>query len=159
VTSPHDASGGQCFVEDIAPGDEIPGLSITLSPVELFLFSAATHNGHRIHYDRRWATEQEGYPGLVVHGPLQTALLARVLTDWAGPAGQLLNLEVRNRAPAFDGQTLRLTATVVSKDDAIPGPLVKVALSVERLGPKGKIAEAEAVVRLPSRHVARSASA
>jgi len=42
----------------------------------LFLYSAATHNAHRIHYDLKWAVEEEGYPGLVVHGPLiQLAML------------------------------------------------------------------------------------
>lgn len=44
--------------------------------VLLFRYSALTFNGHRIHYDRRYATEGEGYPGLVVHGPLMATLLA-----------------------------------------------------------------------------------
>lgn len=44
--------------------------------VLLFRYSALTFNGHRIHYDRRYATEVEGYPGLVVHGPLMATLLA-----------------------------------------------------------------------------------
>lgn len=43
--------------------------------VLLFRYSALTFNGHRIHYDRRYATEEEGYPGLVVHGPLLATLL------------------------------------------------------------------------------------
>jgi 3-methylfumaryl-CoA hydratase len=46
-----------------------------VSPVLLFRFSALTFNGHRIHYDRNYATEVEKYPGLVVHGPLQALLL------------------------------------------------------------------------------------
>ncbi len=48
--------------------------------VLLFRYSALTFNGHRIHYDRRYATEVEGYPGLIVHGPL----LATLLAEWAG---------------------------------------------------------------------------
>jgi 3-methylfumaryl-CoA hydratase len=44
-------------------------------PVLLFRYSALTFNGHRIHYDRTYATEVEGYPGLVVHGPLIATLL------------------------------------------------------------------------------------
>jgi 3-methylfumaryl-CoA hydratase len=44
--------------------------------VLLFRYSALTFNGHRIHYDRRYVTEVEGYPGLVVHGPLLATLLA-----------------------------------------------------------------------------------
>ena len=41
----------------------------------MFRYSALTFNGHRIHYDGRYATEEEGYPGLVVHGPLLATLL------------------------------------------------------------------------------------
>lgn len=47
------------------------------SPVMLFRYSAATFNSHRIHYDLPYATEQEGYPGLVVHGPMIATLLLR----------------------------------------------------------------------------------
>ncbi len=45
------------------------------SDVLLFRYSALTFNAHRIHYDRKYATEAEGYPGLVVHGPLIAMLL------------------------------------------------------------------------------------
>lgn len=48
---------------------------VELSASLLFRFSAITFNGHRIHYDRPYAVDQEGYAGLVVHGPLQAALL------------------------------------------------------------------------------------
>lgn len=53
----------------------------TLEPddVLLFRYSALTFNGHRIHYDRRYAAQVEGYPGLVVHGPLIATLLLDVL--------------------------------------------------------------------------------
>ena len=50
--------------------------TVTPDPVLLFRYSALTFNSHRIHYDRTYTTEQEGYPGLVVHGPLiATALV------------------------------------------------------------------------------------
>jgi 3-methylfumaryl-CoA hydratase len=49
---------------------------VTLGAVTLFRFSAITFNGHRIHYDLPYATGEEGYPGLVVHGPLTAILLA-----------------------------------------------------------------------------------
>ena len=45
----------------------------------LFRYSALTFNGHRIHYDRRYVTEVEGYPGLIVHGPLIATLLMDLL--------------------------------------------------------------------------------
>ena len=49
--------------------------------VLLFRYSALTFNGHRIHYDRRYVTEVEGYPGLIVHGPLIATLLADLARD------------------------------------------------------------------------------
>lgn len=51
---------------------------LPIDPVVLFRFSALTYNAHRIHYDRPYATEVEGYPGLVVHGPLQAVALAEL---------------------------------------------------------------------------------
>lgn len=53
--------------------------SITPDPVLLFRYSALTFNGHRIHYDRDYATREEGYSGLVVHGPLLATLLMDLL--------------------------------------------------------------------------------
>jgi 3-methylfumaryl-CoA hydratase len=53
----------------------------------LFRYSALTFNGHRIHYDRKYVTEVEGYPGLIVHGPLMATLLAGL--------GQKLNAQLR----------------------------------------------------------------
>lgn len=50
------------------------------TPVMLFRYSAVTFNGHRIHYDYPYATEQEGYPGLVVHGPMIATLILRSVT-------------------------------------------------------------------------------
>lgn len=58
-----------------APVDAAFAREIVPDPVLLFRYSALTFNGHRIHYDRRYATEVEGYPGLVVHGPLIATLL------------------------------------------------------------------------------------
>ena len=51
--------------------------TVTVDPVLLFRFSALTYNAHRIHYDREFA-RSEGYPGLVVHGPLQALLMAEL---------------------------------------------------------------------------------
>ena len=53
--------------------------TVTPDPVLLFRYSALTFNGHRIHYDRSYVTEVEGYPGLIVHGPLIATLLADLL--------------------------------------------------------------------------------
>jgi len=62
-----------------APTESDFGRTIQPDSVLLFRYSALTHNGHRIHYDRPYATAVEGYPGLVVHGPLIATLLLDLL--------------------------------------------------------------------------------
>ena len=49
---------------------------IGISPALLFRFSALTYNAHRIHYDRDYCRDVEGYPGLLTHGPLQALAMA-----------------------------------------------------------------------------------
>lgn len=70
-------------------------------PVTLFRYSALTFNGHRIHYDRKYAVEEEGYPGLVVHGPLTATLLADLTRRHTGRT-LFAEWEFRARRPLFD---------------------------------------------------------
>jgi 3-methylfumaryl-CoA hydratase len=67
----------------------------------LFRYSALTFNGHRIHYDRRYTTEVEGYPGLVVHGPLIATLLLDLLRRNLADAG-IASFSFRAIRPLFD---------------------------------------------------------
>ena len=69
--------------------------------VLLFRYSALTFNAHRIHYDRRYATEVEGYPGLVVHGPLIATLLLDLLRT-ERPDARVTDFEFRAVRPIFD---------------------------------------------------------
>jgi 3-methylfumaryl-CoA hydratase len=85
------------------PPEPPPGAwtrTVAPDPVLLFRFSALTFNAHRIHYDRDYATTEEGYPGLVVHGPL-TAML---LLDLVGrhSARPVAAYQFRGKAPLFD---------------------------------------------------------
>ena len=79
----------QVFYDDVAAGDVIPPLTVTVDETQMFFFSAATYNGHRIHYDKDWARAVEGYDDVLVQGPLQAALLARAITDWIGGRGHI----------------------------------------------------------------------
>jgi 3-methylfumaryl-CoA hydratase len=69
--------------------------------VLLFRYSALTFNGHRIHYDRRYVTQVEGYPGLVVHGPLIATLLLDLLRHRL-PDAVVATFEFRALRPLFD---------------------------------------------------------
>ena len=73
---------------------------ITPDPVLLFRYSALTFNGHRIHYDHPYATSVEGYPGLVVHGPLIATLLADLAATESGRP--IAEFSFRAVSPLFD---------------------------------------------------------
>ena len=103
------------FYEDVQSGDSLPTLTVTVDETQLFFFSAATYNGHRIHYDKQWARAVEGYDDVLVHGPLQAALLARAIGDWIGGRGRLVSFAVQNRAVANPGQRLTFGGTVTGK--------------------------------------------
>lgn len=78
--------------------------NIMPDPVLLFRYSALTMNGHRIHYDRPYAMEEEAYPALVVHGPLQATLLIRLAAQKLGKP--IAGFEFRGQSPAFGGTQL-----------------------------------------------------
>ena len=81
---------------------------ITPSVALLFRYSALTFNTHRIHYDREYCRDVEGYPDLVVHGPLTATLLARLAESAA--EGTLATFDYRGRAPLFDGAAFTVEA-------------------------------------------------
>jgi 3-methylfumaryl-CoA hydratase len=84
-----------------APSNHTFSREIAPDPVLLFRYSALTFNGHRIHYDRSYVTEVEGYPGLIVHGPL----IATLLMDLARrqyPQAQVRKFAFKAVRPLFD---------------------------------------------------------
>jgi 3-methylfumaryl-CoA hydratase len=117
------SQGGQiCLVEEqnlvyrpmpdgfspLPPGELAPASAeadwtqtITPDPVLLFRYSALTYNGHRIHYDRNYATQREHYPALVVHGPLLASLLIELLATRL-PGVPLIDFRFRAQRPTFD---------------------------------------------------------
>lgn len=78
-------------------------------PVLLFRYSALTFNGHRIHYDRDYVTKVEGYPGLIVHGPLQAALIVELAARLRGGKPPR-SFTYRGVAPLFDGAAFSVNA-------------------------------------------------
>jgi 3-methylfumaryl-CoA hydratase len=84
-----------------APTDETFSREIVPDPVLLFRYSALTFNGHRIHYDRSYVTQVEGYPGLIVHGPLIATLLVDLL-ERHQPQARVGSFSFRAVRPLFD---------------------------------------------------------
>jgi hydroxyacyl-ACP dehydratase HTD2-like protein with hotdog domain len=103
------------YFEDVREGQELEPAVREASRTQLFLFSAATWNPHRIHYDREFAAS-EGHPDVLVHGPLQGAWLAQYVTDWMGPKGRLLSIEWQNRGRAFPDAPLTFSGRVAGVD-------------------------------------------
>ena len=93
--------------DDVAPAPKAAAATSTWerkwipNDVLLFRYSALTFNGHRIHYDRRYVTEVEGYPGLIVHGPMVATLLLDLLRHQL-PDAQVARYEFRAVRPVFD---------------------------------------------------------
>lgn len=81
--------------------------SIQPDSVLLFRFSALTFNGHRIHFDRDYCRDREGYPGLVVHGPLTATLLMDLFLRHH-PGAQVSAFRFRGKRPAYDTGALTL---------------------------------------------------
>ena len=96
------SGGGSASRESVRAG-ETAVWQRTIHPTEtlLFRYSALTFNTHRIHYDRRYATEVEGYAGLVVHGPLIATLLLGLMQDHVGRE-RVQRFQFRAKRPTFD---------------------------------------------------------
>ncbi len=90
-----------------APHAAVWSREIVPDDVLLFRYSALTFNGHRIHYDRRYVTGVEGYPGLIVHGPLIATLLVDLLRHHA-PDAVLRTFHFKAVRPTFDLHPFRV---------------------------------------------------
>ncbi|WP_422029562.1 FAS1-like dehydratase domain-containing protein [Reyranella sp.] len=88
-----------------APADATWTRTVLADPVLLFRFSALTFNGHRIHYDQPYVTGVEGYPGLIVHGPLM-GMLQIELARRCNPGKVVRSFEFRALSPVFGGAAL-----------------------------------------------------
>lgn len=101
-------------IDDIKPGDELPTREFEPDSIQLFLYNAVLWNAHRIHYDYPYATGEEGYPGLVVQGPLMGDWLSQIVLEWAGDEGSLASITYTNRKYACAGEVLHSEGRVVS---------------------------------------------
>tara|TARA_B100000686_G_scaffold333072_1_gene398573 strand:+ start:374 stop:1207 length:834 start_codon:yes stop_codon:yes gene_type:complete len=90
--------------------------TIYTNSIQLFRYSALTFNGHRIHYDRTYATELEGYPGLVIQGPLLATMLSLFAERHTGR--KLSKFSFRGKRPVFDLNGFTLTGGFSGKDSA-----------------------------------------
>ena len=100
----------------LATGDSLPGFERCSDEIQQFLYNAVLFNAHRIHFDRPYATEVEGYPGLVVAGPLMGDWLHQCVLRWLDGAGRLTSIRYSNRAAAYVGDALHVGGEISGLD-------------------------------------------
>ena len=134
VTLSHDiTSGGKAVISETqtlvyrppsrpaprpdSPAGEAGGIAFSADSRLLFRYSALTFNTHRIHYDRDYATKEEGYPDLVVHGPLQATLLMNLIARTLGHTR--MTFSYRGTAPLYAGERAGLCMEGETKGQAL----------------------------------------
>lgn len=93
-------------------GDSLPERDFDCSIVQQMLYNAVLWNAHRIHFDEAYAKDVEGYPGLVVAGPLLGDWLHQCVEEWLGEDGRILSIDYSNRVASYVGEVLTSGGTV-----------------------------------------------
>jgi len=140
--------------DEIAVGDELPATSFPLTRLDLVRYAGASGDFNVIHWNQRIATSV-GLPDVIAHGMLTMATAARLVTDWAGDPGAVVEYGVRFTKPvvvpdgdgtAAGGAVLEVTGVVAVKDES--NRTVRVDLTATSAGER-VLGRAQAVVRLP----------
>jgi acyl dehydratase len=133
---------------DVEVGTELPPLTVTLQRVNLVMYAGASGDFNPIHWNQRFA-QAVGLPDVIAHGMLTMASAGRVVTDWVGDPGAVVEYGVRFTRPVVvpdddRGATVDVTAVVAEKRD---DGLVRVDITAVH-GGSTVLGRAQAVVRL-----------
>lgn len=104
------------YQRSVSEGEALPERQITPDNVQLFLYNAVLFNGHRIHFDEPYAKNVEGYPGLVIAGPMLGDWLNQCVEEWLGDDGRLVSIDYSNRQASYIGETLTSGGKVLAFD-------------------------------------------
>jgi hydroxyacyl-ACP dehydratase HTD2-like protein with hotdog domain len=96
-------------------GDALPALKQTVTPLQLFRYSAATWNPHRIHFDQTYARD-EGHDGLALHSHLRAALALRSVSEGLGGQWRIAKVSYRLRKPAYAPADVAYTARITAAE-------------------------------------------
>jgi acyl dehydratase len=133
---------------DVEVGTELPALTVRLQRVNLVMYAGASGDFNPIHWNQRFA-QAVGLPDVIAHGMLTMASAGRVVTDWVGDPGAVVEYGVRFTRPVVvpdddQGATLEITASVAEKRD---DNLVRVDITA-KFDDATVLGKAQAVVRL-----------
>jgi acyl dehydratase len=133
---------------DVEVGTELPSLSVSLQRVNLVMYAGASGDFNPIHWNQRFA-QAVGLPDVIAHGMLTMASAGRVVTDWVGDPGAVVEYGVRFTRPVVvpdddKGARVEITASVAEKRD---DNLVRVDITA-KFDDATVLGKAQAVVRL-----------
>ncbi|MCX2728966.1 MaoC family dehydratase [Saccharopolyspora sp. NFXS83] len=136
-------------LSDVAKGDELPALNVPVTREDLVRYAGASGDFNRIHWNERFATEV-GLPDVIAHGMFTMALAGRLVSEWTGDPGSIVDYGVRFTRPVVVpddgvGALLELTGKVAAVNE---DGTVKVAITA-RSAEQGVLGGASALVRLP----------
>jgi acyl dehydratase len=135
--------------DEVAVGDQLPSRSFPLTRLDLVRYAGASGDFNVIHWNQRIATSV-GLPDVIAHGMLTMATAARLVTDWAGDPGAVVEYGVRFTKPVVvpdddRGALLEVSGVVAAKDEA--ARTVRVDLTATSGGER-VLGRSQAVVRL-----------
>lgn len=140
----------QLLFEDVDTGSEIPPVTKKISLVSNVMYSAATWDFHRHHYDRSF-TDSRGLLGTFLDGQELGAFLAQLVTQWAGVGGIIKKLALRYRVMVLPGDVLTCKGKTVEKFTRNGENLVRCELWIENQRSEKVVGTAQALLALPSR--------
>ncbi len=139
----------QIYWEDVAVGSEIPPLVKEPTSQQLVKWAGASGDFYQIHYDKDYALGNN-LPGILVHGPLKSAWLGQLLSDWVGEGGKIKKYGCSHRGMDVPGDKLTCKGTVANKYVEGDEHLVECDIWLENS--KGeKTTPGKALVSLPSK--------
>ena len=139
----------QIYWEDVEVGSEIPPLVKEPTSQQLVKWAGASGDFYQIHYDKDYALGNN-LPGILVHGPLKSAWLGQLLSDWVGEGGKIKKYGCSHRGMDVPGDKLTCKGTVANKYVEGDEHLVECDIWLENS--KGeKTTPGKAVVSLPSK--------
>lgn len=110
----------------VSAGDKLPLREFVCGNVQLMLYNAALWNGHRIHFDETYARDVEGYPGLVLAGPMLGDWLHQCVEEWLGDGGRIVSIDYSNRLATYVGERLISGGVVTEVDNTLNEAVIDV---------------------------------
>jgi hydroxyacyl-ACP dehydratase HTD2-like protein with hotdog domain len=121
----------QVYFEDVSEGQEIPALRKDVTPVNILMYVASVWLMDRIHFDHPFATQRRGLPGVVAPGNMGGDYYAQLLSEFAGPGGQVRKVALQFRSFMLADDVLEIGGRVVSKAVAEGKGLVSLDLWIK----------------------------